>query len=172
MPVLNADHLLAQARLLIRPPPAGPPRQVDLRRAVSSAYYAVFHTVLTALADEIVGKAHQSTQRYTLVYRTVTHAQLRALCAEAAKPTAPERLRAYLPDMGFGQDLGVFANALTELQKKRHSADYDPSIRFKMSDVSLDIDLARRAIERFYLAEAHQRRAFLYLLAFPPRITN
>lgn len=169
MAVISAVHLLSQAELLIRPPPAGPPRQVDLRRAVSSAYYATFHNVTTALADEIVGKVHQLTPRYALVYRSISHTELRAMCAEAAKPTPPERLRPYLPSAGFGSDLGVFANALTELQKKRHSADYDPLIRLKTSDANLAIDLARRAIERFDLADLGCRRAFLYLLAFPPR---
>jgi hypothetical protein len=50
MATLNPDHLLAQAERLIRAPPAGPPLQVDVRRAISAAYYSVFHAVLTAAA--------------------------------------------------------------------------------------------------------------------------
>jgi hypothetical protein len=48
--ILNPDHLLEQADKLISPPAAGPPRQVDLRRAISSAYYGLFHSCLTAAA--------------------------------------------------------------------------------------------------------------------------
>jgi hypothetical protein len=41
--VIDPDHLLKQAQRLARPPRPGAPRQADLRRAVSSAYYAIFH---------------------------------------------------------------------------------------------------------------------------------
>jgi hypothetical protein len=37
--ILNPEHLFEQAEKLVIPPPAGPPRQVDIRRAVSAAYY-------------------------------------------------------------------------------------------------------------------------------------
>lgn len=172
MAVLNAGHLLDQSELLIRPPSAGSPRQVDLRRAVSSAYYAVFHKVMAALADEVVGKTHPSTPRYSQVYRSVSHKALRTLCVEAAKPSAPDRIRRYVPGADFGADLGVFAEAVIELQKKRHTADYDPLARLKTSDAKLAVGLGRRAIARFDLADPDRRRAFLYLLAFPPRASG
>jgi hypothetical protein len=53
--ILNPEHLLEQAERLIEPPPAGPPRQVDIRRAISSAYYAVFHATLAAAARRFGG---------------------------------------------------------------------------------------------------------------------
>jgi hypothetical protein len=50
--ILNPDHLFDQAdRLIVST--AGPPRQVDLRRAISAAYYGVFHIVATAVADQL-----------------------------------------------------------------------------------------------------------------------
>ena len=49
--VLNPDHFFEQADTLMAPP-AGAPRQVDLRRAISNAYYGVFHAILAAAADE------------------------------------------------------------------------------------------------------------------------
>jgi hypothetical protein len=52
MAILNPKHLLDQAARLIIPPPAGPPRQVDVRRAISSAYYGAFHATLIAAASE------------------------------------------------------------------------------------------------------------------------
>ena len=56
MAKINPDHLLDQAARLLEPRlVASLIRQVDRRRAISSAYYAVFHLVAGALADELVG---------------------------------------------------------------------------------------------------------------------
>ena len=80
MAVLNPDHLLEQADGLIVPPGGGAPRQADLRRAISNAYYAVFHAVVTQAADELVGKTNRTTPRYALVYRSIDHSSLRKVC--------------------------------------------------------------------------------------------
>lgn len=69
MAILNPDHLFGHAEKLVVPPPAGPSRQVDLRRAISSAYYGLFHFVPTSVADEFVGTSLRATGRYVLVYR-------------------------------------------------------------------------------------------------------
>src|SRR3954454_4175598 len=37
--ILNPEHLFQQAEQLILPPAAGPPRQVNIRRAISAAYF-------------------------------------------------------------------------------------------------------------------------------------
>src|ERR1700691_675527 len=77
--ILNPEHLLEQANRLIAPPPAGPPRQVDVRRAISAAYYAVFHATLAAAADQLVGVTKRASSGYTLVYRSIDHKELREL---------------------------------------------------------------------------------------------
>jgi hypothetical protein len=166
--VLNPDHLLQQAASLAAPQ-AGAPRQVDLRRAISAAYYGVFHFVLTAAADEIVGRSRRGTDLYALVYRSIGHRSLRELCNEVRKQQLPARYQKYSPKGGFGPDLQAFADALTELQEQRHVADYDPSTRIKTSDAAVAIAVARRAILRFQGAHSARRTAFLTLLLFPPR---
>ena len=67
MATLNPDHLFEQADKLVVPPRAGPPRQVDLRRAISAAYYGIYHFCLTAAADEFVGVIHRATSRYAAI---------------------------------------------------------------------------------------------------------
>jgi hypothetical protein len=135
--ILNPDHLFEQADRLIAPPPHGPPRQVDLRRAISSAYYAVFHAVLAAVANKFIGSTTQSTSLYSLVYRSVDHGALRRLCVEATKPHLGPKYVPHTPPGGFGAEIQAFAQGTLELQEKRHSADYDPSIRFNTSDAVL-----------------------------------
>jgi uncharacterized protein (UPF0332 family) len=166
---LNADHLLQQAERLIAPPRLGAPRQVDLRRAISSAYYGLFHFCLTATADEFVGVGQRTTNRYALVYRSIDHRGLKSLCVEASKPTPSPRLAAYVPLGGFDTDIQVFSTAMVELQEKRHQADYNPLPRFNTADAQLAIVTARNAIARFQSAQEDHRKAFLTLLICPPR---
>src|ERR1051326_8403917 len=83
--ILDPEHLLEQAQRLAEPPSAGPPRQVDVRRAISAAYYAVFHATLAAAADQFVGVTKRATSQYALVYRSVDHKTLRELCLEAKR---------------------------------------------------------------------------------------
>jgi hypothetical protein len=80
--ILNPEHLLEQAGRLIAPGLRGQPRQVDLRRAISAAYYAVFHAALTLAADHFVGVTRRATSQYSLVYRSIDHRSLRDLCIE------------------------------------------------------------------------------------------
>ncbi len=128
----------------------------------------MFHFVLTALADEFVGKLFRSTSRYALVYRSVDHAGLKRLCGEAKNPSSI-KFRALLPSEGFGLPLQRFASATYELQEKRHKADYDPRWRLKRLDSALTIDAARTAMHEFGLAPDDVRKTFLTLLLCPPR---
>jgi uncharacterized protein (UPF0332 family) len=167
--VLNPDHLFEQAEKLISPPSAGAPRQADLRRAVSTAYFALFHAVLTAAADEFVGATRRTTARYGLVYRGIDHRGLRDLCSEVVKQTPSARYARYQPAGGFGSNIKSFATALAELQEKRHAADYDPLMHVRRADAELAIRTARFALRRFEQVGAERREAFLSLLLFPPR---
>jgi hypothetical protein len=166
---LNPDHLFEQAERLVAPPPAGPPRQVDLRRAISAAYYGLFHFCLTAAADEFVGVTQRVTSRYALVYRSIDHKALKDLCVETKKQPPPAKYVPYFPTGGFDPNIQAFSQAAIELQEKRHRADYNPQPRFRTSDAKLAISTARSAVHRFQTAKKEHRKAFLTLLICPPR---
>ena len=146
MSVLNPEHLFEQAEKLTATPAAGPPRQVDLRRAISAAYYGVFHAILTAAADEFNGVTKRGTHLYTSLYRSVDHRGLRDLCNEMKKQTLSTKYQKYSPFNGFDGNIQAFSTAVVEFQEKRHSADYDPSARLRTSDAMLAIATARSAI--------------------------
>ena len=167
--ILNPEHLLEQAEKLIKAPPAGPPRQVDLRRAISAAYYAAFHAVLTAAADLYVGAVNRTTNRYAVVYRSVEHRELRDLCGKIKGSAAPGRLAQYVPQNKFDDETRTFTGLLLDLQEKRLDADYNPSIRLRTSDARLAITIARNAIGRLKDAKPESREAFLTLLLFRVR---
>ncbi len=169
MAILNHEHLFEQAERLVAPPPAGPPRQVDIRRAVSAAYYGVFHAVAAAAADQFVGVTLRSTSQYGLVYRGFEHRGLKDLCDDLRKSAVPPRYATHVPPGGFGEGIVAFAVAVTELQQKRHRADYDPMVRVRTSDAVSAVNTARAAVRKLLNAPPADRRAFLTLLLFPPR---
>ncbi len=168
MAVLNPDHLFEQAEKLITIQ-AGSPRQVDIRRAISAAYYATFHATITAAVDQFIGITNRDTSRYGLVYRSVSHAWLRDLCKEVQKSNPSNKFKPYAPGSGFGSDITAFAAAVAELQEKRHAADYDIMIRMNKSDAILAISTAKAALRRFGRASKATRVAFLSVLLFQPR---
>ena len=165
----SPEHLFEQAEYLVFPMVEGRPRQVNVRRAISTAYYGAFHAVVAAAADQFVGKTKRSTNLYGLVYRSVDHRRLRDICDDLRKPSVPQKYHPYVPKNGFGRNVVAFATAVVELQEKRHAADYDPIIRVRTSDATTAIRTARAALAAFERASATRRRAFLTLLLFPPR---
>jgi hypothetical protein len=165
---LNPEHLFEQA-LKLTDPDAGRPRQADLRRAISTAYYGLFHAAVTAAADLVVGANNRSTSRYELVYRSADHKSLRSLCEDVSKQTMPAKFKPYAPPSGFGFDLKAFATAVVDLQEKRHAADYDPSLNVTRSEVRATVAASQTAFAHFESAPAEERVAFLSLLLFQPR---
>lgn len=167
MSVLDPTHLLDQADRLIAS--ASGTRQVDLRRAISNAYYALFHTVTTEAADDLVGRTHRQTPRYQLVYRSIEHKSLLRLCEDIVKTKLPAKYAGYEPSGGFGSDLQAFADALVDLQEKRHLADYDPLFRVTKSEAVLAVETGRTALARFKNANRVLRKTFLSLAVFSLR---
>jgi len=169
MPILNPDHLLEQAHRLIAGPSAGPPRQVDIRRAISTAYYAVFHDTLIAAADSVAGRAHRGTARYALVYRGIDHQGFRSVLDLARRPVLPAPHRKYAPPDGFSPAIREFAAAGLSLQERRHTADYDPMPRFRAADAILAIAAAEAARSYWRDAPVAEREILLWLMLFRPR---
>ena len=163
MPPPNPEHLFEQAIALVDRPGS---RETDLRRAISAAYYGLFHFVLTAAANMIVGAANQSTDRYRLVYRSVDHSRFRSLCSQLSA-TNPQNLP-FVPSGGFGP-IADFARIAVYLHELRNLADYDPSANFQSDETKLAISEARQAIKWFQKGTQEQQETFLTLLLFKSR---
>jgi hypothetical protein len=172
MAVLNPKHLLEQAERLLEPRRPGLLiRQADRRRAISAAYYAVFHFTLIAVADQFVGKEERETERYALAYRSIDHSKLEGLCkvASTARIDRKSKYAKFIPENGFGESVREFASLLLELKEKRNAADYDPSHWVKIADARRAISAAQSAIQQFGNAHSDETIAFLSLLVFSPR---
>jgi uncharacterized protein (UPF0332 family) len=152
--MIDPEHLLQLADELASPPRRGRPRQVRLRRAVSSAYYAGFHSLCTQATDLLVGATEQNTKRYSLVYRSFDHREIRAAC---------------LHTDAFGQEIKDCAQQFLELQAARLEADYNPSKYLTALDVQSLIQRARKVIAALETADEEERKLFLTGFKFKQR---
>jgi uncharacterized protein (UPF0332 family) len=165
---IDPEHLFQQAARLITSQ-SGRLRQADIRRAFSAAYYGLFHAIITAAADQFVGKTNRDKNLYGLVYRSVDHGRLRELCNQVRTPPLSDKLKPYAPPKGFDADIRAFAAVTVQLQEERHVADYDVMVRVTRTNAKSAIDMAHTALARFNRADQAQREAFLSLLIFKPR---
>jgi len=127
--------LISSARLLINSD-KGKPSQVNLRRSLSSAYYAMFHCLARTSADLLVGgpSAEKSKHAWQQVYRAVEHSATKNACKDKIIRDFPKPIE-------------DFANTFVTMQTKRHSADYDPFFTLVKSEVLHDIDTIESAIK-------------------------
>jgi hypothetical protein len=90
----------------------GRPRQISLRRAVATAYYAVFHALAESCADQLIGPT-KPWGVYTPIYRSVDHSAARKVLREARSRTSDPAITA-------------IALAFIKLNDARIAADYVP----------------------------------------------
>ncbi len=121
----------------------GRPRQASLRRAVSTAYYALFQALCEMCADELVGWG-KPWESFTPIFRAVEHGR--------AAQTLSQRNLANTPEL---QRIGY---VFKELQAAREWADYNPeprpkfeleanASRFTRSEALTFIELAEEAVQ-------------------------
>ena len=166
---MRPEHLLEQADQLLTRGRPGALRSADKARAVSAAYYALFHRVLAAAADALVGGRRFHSPAYRLAYRSIPHGRVRAVCLELCKPVPTASFRSYWPADGFDPAMVRFAQLYIELIEARHAADYDPTYNPGLGEAQRLIDVARSAIDSFERADGETRRVFLTFLVCDPR---
>ena len=134
-------------------------RQANLRRAVSTTYYANVHAVCRTVADLFVGATAEARSRseWIQAYKSVEHGRLRSICSN------PEKMRRYSPA------IREFAALLLIAMNKRLLADCDPYTKFYRYEVMYDAKEAKRVIQNFIKAPRKERLAFVTLIVLPER---
>ncbi|MCE2501951.1 MAG: hypothetical protein J4G13_13975 [Dehalococcoidia bacterium] len=148
---MNPTELIALARALVNGIIAGgaaPVSQTELRRAVSCAYYAMFHTLALSNANTLIGASTADQQRWAWqqTYRAADH-----------RPTRNKLSSVSLGGRFPGAVLR-FGVVFADIQRARHSADYDPHSEFSATDVSELIDRAETVIANFNQTPDDTRR--------------
>ena len=145
-----AENLLKAANSLL----ADAATKTMGRRAISTAYYAVFHTLTQMCTEELLGdEADTNSPEYARVYRALDHGSMKAA------------FRA-VPLKGLPQ-IQTIGNRAVELQSERIRADYLPHkskmyTRRQCSDLLQSARLTIEAVEK--LAPAERRVLAVHLI--------
>jgi uncharacterized protein (UPF0332 family) len=126
------DELLDQARHLATREPKKP-RQASLRRAISSAYYALFHLLLYEATHMLFPGAPVGLRERAS--RAFSHGEAKSVCEAWAKGNGIDGLTIVPIENGL-QDISA---ALVDLQELRHKADYDLTETFDRHEVLVAI---------------------------------
>ena len=130
--------LVAQARMLARCEPRRP-KQATLRRAVSTAYYGLFHFLIEESTALLFGAGQGSGAFRQLAARAFIHGKMKSVCTEFVKsnPQAVHHLlQPFWARLGIAnnQQARLVAQTFIDLQDDRHTADYDLSVSFLRQD--------------------------------------
>lgn len=153
-----ADDLLDQAYHLANMD-SGEPKQASLRRAVSTAYYALFHLLI----DEAVTNWGIARQR-SMLARTFDHGKMKGVCSEYVN----NFYSAGQPETGV--QLKNVAHTFIELQEKRHTADYDNSFVWSRTNAIVLIDRANAAFVDWKAIRCEEKVQDYLLQLFLPKI--
>lgn len=137
----------------------GRPRQTDLCRAVSAAYYALFHTLARCGADLLAGatRTSRSQPAWEQIYRALEHGHAKNQCQNRAVLNR------------FPLAIQDFAKYFVLMQRHRHQADYAPTTNFSRIEVLALIERAEEISSGFDNAPANDRRAFAIYALFRMR---
>lgn len=156
---------ITTARRLATASRLGRPLETDLRRSISTAYYALFHCLANCCADTVVGSAGSNRSRpaWNQAYRALEHGMSRRRCEN---PNLMAR---------FPVDIQKFADFFVFMQRLRHLADYDPDandnrdLPFSRLAILQIIDDVEAAIRNFNRVSLRDRRAFAVYVLLPVR---
>jgi uncharacterized protein (UPF0332 family) len=160
------DDLLSQAWQLAKKEPRRP-KQASLRRAVSAAYYGLFHELISAGTLLLLGGRVRRRMR-GLLSREFEHGAMRG-AAKAFSGTSTNAWAGLL-EAPVSYDLNEVASTFVDLQSHRHTADYDVDTRFTRSDVLTLVSRAELAVHTMRrIASTHEAECFLLALHFRGR---
>lgn len=144
--MIDPLELIATCYKLASQSETSPPSDADLRRAVSTAYYAMFHTLAASNADLIAGEPQSDISAYAWerVYRRLDHGR------------AQNNLRMVLSQLSPNGE--SFARTFIDLQGLRQQADYDPNFSITGTRTLNLIELAETAISSFAQLSEEERR--------------
>lgn len=157
-----AEDLLEQARHLAARD-AGRPRQASLRRAISAAYYSLFHLIIEDASSFLV----RSSRLQPVVARSFEHKSVRAAATAigdvARRPGANHWMQPLL-ESPISPDLVEVCNTFVNIQELRHRADYDTAMRFTRGETRGYLTDALLA-HACWRAERNSHNARVFMLA-------
>ena len=132
-------------------------RQAYLRRAISTAYLALFYAICYVVADLWIGAnaSARHSDAWRQAFRTLEHGKARKAFINQ------EKLRL------ISAELRIFAILFLEMQDKRHLADYDPFFRLDFIDVVRTINQCSKSIRALMRSSMAEKKIFVAILFLP-----
>lgn len=178
---IDPAQLLAAAAVLA---PAKPREGVvseytERRRAVSTAYYAVFHAISGRVAATVFPDAEQIFRQR--ISRWITHTDIRTVArwvvglrGTGSGKGVPGHIRELLAGvegpLHIDADTVTIAEGFLELHEKRDQADYDHEQVFDHADTQRYIARARRVVELAQTSSSAQVQQFFGLIAMQAQV--
>lgn len=156
-----AEDLLEQAESLARREPKRP-KQASSRRAISTAYYGVFH-LLTGETAGLLLRGTKARLRSALA-RAFSHSEMAAASKSFGSGTMIDILARSIGTASVPTDLRIVAAAFINLQQARHEADYDLATSVSRQDARDLIERARAAFQAWQRVKGTQE-AIAYRVA-------
>jgi len=121
------------------------PSDADIRRAISNAYYAVFHLLVMESTDLLCPP--NLPRLATRFRRGFAHGGMKAVCVAVARghSSMPPLFSTLFPQP-LDTALTAVADAFETLQTDRHLADYDTTNPISLGSAQASVLTARRAI--------------------------
>ena len=142
------------------------PRQASLRRAVSAAYYALFHFLIDRATNQMMGTDRAKRPFRFVVARGFNHGTMKSVSEHFRKGRLPQRIQLSLPDLVVPNDLRQIASSFIKRQDERHRADYDLARDFSRGEAIRLIEDAETAIGLWKTVQ-NEDAAKLYLATLP-----
>lgn len=147
------------------------PKQASLRRAMSAAYYALFHFLVNESSALMVGRAPSTAESRHLAGRAFSHSDMYRAAKSFSGGTLPEPLSRLVPKVS--PELKEIGKTFVELQEHRHLADYDLNTSFMRQSVLATIDQVAEAMSAWHrVRETEEARLFLLWMLLGPRIVR
>jgi uncharacterized protein (UPF0332 family) len=134
------DDLLSQARHLANRERRRP-RQASLRRAISTAYYALFHLLVYEATSRLIA-AGPARERFA---RAFDHRDMKNASRDFA--SAAPNLPVLTGGLPIPNPIRQVALAFVNLQEARHEADYNVTARFTRVEVNNLVTRVQQAFD-------------------------
>jgi hypothetical protein len=145
---LHSELLNLAVELVSRNP--GAPAGGDLRRGVSTAYYALFHLLVHEATSRLVAVASLRAR----VGRSFDHRIMRQVCQDYADLLQDSAGHLVFAGQIVPQGIQDIASAFVALQQARHRADYDTSAIITPAQAQADVTWAQLAFTEWGAVQA------------------
>lgn len=125
------------------------PRQANLRRSISTAYYSLFSLLVDEAAVIMVGGGPKQKLLRGYVIRAFGHRSISDVCRSFAQKNPGQKIREVLAGREISDDLAHVADTFCGLQNERNEADYNFVRSYAKEQVAIIIDDTKVAYQKW-----------------------